>query len=151
MTRMIALTLHVIGCLLLIGCSVLSRDKISSQDLSRIEIKKSTVMTFKMIKTSDNVILGYLEETGNVVTSPNSPSGEEMIIIFYVYDKDFNKIGFMTEHGTVSLYQYTQEGTVIQVSTGTIYTIEAGNRRLLSYSGEIYYDDFEPAPLWRDN
>ena len=151
MTKTIASILQVILYLFLIGCSVSYRDKISNQDLSQIEIKKSTMTAFKMIKTSDNVVLGYLEETENIITSSISPSGQEMRRIFYVYDKDFNKVGFMTEHGTVSLYQYTQEGTVIQVSTGTIYTIEAGNRRLLSYSGEIYYDDFEPAPLWRDN
>ena len=151
MTKTIVSILQVILYLFLIGCSVSYRDKISNQDLSQIEIKKSTMTAFKMIKTSDNVVLGYLEETENIITSSISPSGQEMRRIFYVYDKDFNKVGFMTEHGTVSLYQYTREGTVIQISTGAIYTIEAGNRRLLSYNGEIYYEDFEPAPLWRDN
>ncbi|MEK7310208.1 MAG: hypothetical protein AAB038_05265 [Planctomycetota bacterium] len=151
MTKTIAPILHVGLYLFLIGCSVSYRDKTFNQDVSQIEIKKSTMTAFKMIKTSDNAVLGYLEETENIITSPNSPTGREVRRIFYVYDKDFNKLGFMTEHGTVSLYQYTQEGTVIQISTGAIYTIDAGNRRLLSYNGGIYYEDFEPAPLWRGN
>lgn len=151
MTKTIVSILHAILCLFLVGCSVSYRDKTSNQDSSQIEIKKSTMTAFKMIKTSDKVVIGYLEETESIITSPNSPAGEAMSRIFYVYDKDFNKVGFMTEHGTVSLYRYTQEGTVIQILTGAIYTIDAGNRRLLSYNGEIYYEDFEPAPLWRDN
>jgi len=151
MAKIIGLSLSFILGWFLIGCAASYRDKASSQDLSRVEIKKSTTIAFKMIKTSDNVILGYLEETENILVSPDFSSDEEVRRIFYVYDKDFNKVGFMTEHGTVSLYQYTQDGAVIQISTGSIYTIEAGNRRLLSYKGVIYYEDFEPAPIWRDN
>jgi hypothetical protein len=151
MIRIITAGLYIALCFLMIGCSVSDRDEFSKQDLSQIEIKKSTMVSFKMIKTAGNITLGYLEETENIITNPTSLSGDEMRRIFYVYDKDFNKVGFMTEHGTVSLYQYTQEGNAIQISTGAVYTIEAGNKRLLSYAGAIYYEDFEPAPIWRDN
>lgn len=137
--------------LILIGCSVSSRDKALEMSLAQVVIKKSVMVSFKMIKTADNAVLGYLEETENIITSPNSPTGEEIRSIFYVYDNNFNKVGFMTEHGTVSLYQYTQEGTAIHISTGSIYTIDAGNKRLLSYNQAIYYENFEPALLWRDN
>lgn len=150
MTKALVSALYVISYLLLAGCSVSYRDKAPEQGLSEIEIKKSTMVAFKMVKTADNTIIGYLEETENIVPSPNSPNGQESIRIFYVYDKDFSKVGFMTGHGAVSVYRYTNEGDIVMRAIGTAYTIEAGNRRLLSYGGAIYYEDFEPAPLWHD-
>lgn len=134
--------------LLLLGCSVAPNES-PGQDLRRIEIEKSATVSLKIIKGAGNVILGYLEETENIIRSRGSISGDEMRLIFYVYNKDFSKVGFMTERGTVSLYQYTPSGDVVQISSGAIYTIDAGTRRLLSHDGPIYYDDFDPAPIWR--
>ncbi|MBI5778013.1 MAG: hypothetical protein HZA49_00965 [Planctomycetes bacterium] len=150
MVKILAPIVYAIFGFFLIGCSISYRDKTPKQNLSEIEIKKSTMVSFKKVKTADNTIIGYLEETENTVASPNSPSGRESIKIFYVYDKDFNKIGFMTGQGAVSVYQYTAKGTITKVVTGMIYTVETGNRSLLSYGGAIYYEDFEPAPIWHD-
>lgn len=150
MVKVLVSVIYAVFGLFLIGCSVSYRDKAPEQNLSAIEIKRSIMVSFKMIKTADNSIIGYLEETENIIPSPNSPNGQESVRIFYVYDKDFNKVGFIAGQGAVSVYQYTDEGTIARMSTGTVYTVEAGNRRLLSYGGAIYYEEFEPAPLWQD-
>ena len=150
MNKMIIASLCATLYFFLFGCSISYRNESHNQNLAQIE-KKSAMVSLKMIKTAGSITLGYLEETENIITNPNSLSGDEKRSIFYVYDKDFNKVGFMTEHGAVSIYQYTQEGNVIQVSISGVYTIEAGSRRLLSYDGEVYYEDFEPAPIWHDN
>ncbi|MEW6026306.1 MAG: hypothetical protein AB1599_03300 [Planctomycetota bacterium] len=135
---------------ILLGCSASGRGNAPRLGLSDIKIKKSVMVDFKKIKTSDNRVIGYLEETENIVTSPYTAAGEESIKIFYVYDKGFNKVGFMTGLGTVSVYQYTAEGLASRVTEGKVYTIDEGNRQLLSYEGIIYYEDFEPDPLWRE-
>ena len=136
--------------LLIIGCSGSFRSNKSIEESYSNKVKEIGMLSFKMIKTGGNVIIGYLEETENIVSVGNAGGGNTIRRIYYVYNKDFSRVGFITEHGTVSVYQYTAAGTAVQVAKDVIYTIDAGTRILLSYNGPIYYDDFEPAPLWRE-
>jgi hypothetical protein len=128
---------------LVIGCSGSYFNNKSTPIVSR----EINMLSFKMIKTPKNVIIGYLEETENVVLGKR---GEEIIKIYYVYNIDFIRVGFITEHGTVSVYEYTKEGTVTQVAKVEGYTIDTAAKKLLSYEGAIYYDDFEPALPWHE-
>ena len=143
------------SCLATIGCvnreatyfNVIPVNKAS--DLLN-QVEEIDMLSFKMIKNASNTVIGYIKETENLVPSAITEGGKERKKIYYVYDADFKQIGFITEHGTVSVYKYSAKGSAIQVAQGEIFTIDAGNRKLLNYDGAIYYDDFEPAPPWRD-
>jgi hypothetical protein len=127
----------------------MSDKNIFSQRLSR-KVKEVGMLSFKMIKLSDGTIIGYLEETENIIDTSYAKESKQTQKLYYVYDIDFNKTGFITEHGTVSVYKYTSQGSVIQIAHGEVYTLEASVKKLLSYplTKAIYWEDFEPAPPW---
>ncbi|MFH1231320.1 MAG: hypothetical protein V1709_07485 [Planctomycetota bacterium] len=137
-------------CLIIIGFWLLVIGCFSSyfdNESTPIGGEEINMLSFKMIKTANNNIIGYLEETESILSDKGK---EKTTKIYYVYNIDFVRVGFITERGTVSAYQYTKEGTVTQIAKSESYAIDSAAKKLLSYEGAIYYDDFEPAPPWHD-
>jgi len=132
----------------LLGCA--ARTDFQTQRNSKVmDVKEVGMVSFKMIKTAANKVIGYMEETENIVTDGSIPGGQASQRIYYIYNIDVKRVGFITEHGTVSVYRYTDEGNVAQIAKGEVYTIDAANRKLLDYSGSIYYSDYEATPPWQ--
>lgn len=148
MKLLVRIGLIVCCTAIIAGCQTQYAEK-PKQNAQITNVEQIGVVSFKMIKTSGNEIIGYLEETENMVKGKNMANGQEKKKIYYVYDTDIRRIGFITEHGTVSVYRYTKQGAATQVARGEVYTINAGTKKLLGYEGQIYYDDYEPLPPWR--
>ncbi|MFH0888845.1 MAG: hypothetical protein V1871_06520 [Planctomycetota bacterium] len=137
--RLFLYSLLIGYCLLIINCSYLYKKP-------TMELKEINMISFKMIKTADNSVIGYLEEAENMFINSGVENREKRKV-YYIYDIDFNRIGFVTEQG---IYKYIGKGDVTQISKGESYAIEFAIKKLLLYNGTIYYDDFEATPPWRD-
>ena len=104
------------------------------------------MLSFKMIKTANDNVIGYVEEAEDILLN-SGVGNRERRKVYYIYNIDFNRIGFVTERG---IYKYTEKGNITQISKGESYAIDSAVRKLLSYNGAIYYDDFEATPPWQE-
>jgi hypothetical protein len=111
-----------------------------------LSLKETNMISFKIIKSSNNSSIGYIEEAEGRLTD-DGVENKEGRKIYYIYNMDFNRIGFITYLG---VFKYAEGGTIVSLSKGASYAIDSGVKMLLSNNGMIYYEDFEPTPAWHD-
>ena len=137
--RLFSCSFFIGYCLLIISCSHIFNKPTP-------ELKEINMISFKMIKTADNSVIGYLEEAETMFIN-SGVKNKEKRKVYYLYNIDFNRLGFVTERG---IYKYIEKGDVTQIFKSESYAIEFAVKKLLSYNGVIYYDDFEATPPWHD-
>lgn len=87
---------------------------------------------------SKGQLLGFIEETTNKIAGTTSPK-----TIFYLYDKEIKKIGFMLSDGAT--FTYETDGYAKQIG---VYHRNDGVKILLGFPGKIQYEGFDE--LWLD-
>lgn len=126
--------LFIVLVSLLAGCLMPSadrgrknNDKPHLDDLAYLEIWKSDIPKHQLV--------GYVEES--TISFPGSfrPS-----TIYYIKDKFFKALGFVTETGDA--YSYPAQGNPVKIGD---FTLEVAARRLLNLTGVIYFKKLEPS------
>lgn len=123
----IAIALLSAGCIMR-SAGQMGKDTVAPQlkDLAYLEIWRSAVPQHELV--------GYVEESTISFPGSLSPS-----TIYYVKDKFFKPLGFVTESGET--YRYDTRGNSEKIGD---FTLEIAARRFLNLTGIIYFKKLEP-------
>lgn len=126
--------LFIAIALLSAGCIIQSADQTEKtkpeprvNDLTYLEIWKTG--------TPQHELVGYVEES-----TISFPGSRKPFTIYYVKDKFFKPLGFVTESG--ESYRYTDRGAYVKIGD---FTLEMASRRLLNLTGIVYFKRLEPS------
>lgn len=95
----------------------------------------------KIKESAQHQIIGYIEEALFDVRDE-----EVSHRIYYIKNKYFKLLGFITEKGAA--YRYDDEGNAEFIGDSTL---EIAIRKLLKFTGSIYFEDFEVPPFFDDD